>query len=149
MNTMQANQRLFDVLMKDDIVKRSFNCTVTSLSKKLKLEFRTHLAIKQAMLCHYCKNPMTLHHSSKGKRPDNFASFEHLIDIFVTGKKDNHCSKIVLACAKCNSERGTDRAKQALCYYGGFFLNRCTIHELIRHVGWKRIIESFGPLPNI
>jgi hypothetical protein len=141
--TVANSNRLFKVLMSDDFLEDKFECRLASMSNKRKKKFRMYLAIRQVMCCHYCKTTMTLQSASDGKVAPNYATFEHLIDIFVHGKKDDSASAIVLACAKCNSDRGGERVKQAFEYYSTF-LNRITLHKLVRHVGWQRIINAFG-----
>lgn len=143
MPTVASKNKLFQVLMRDSVPEDKFECRLASMTTVRKKKFRTYLAIKQMMCCHYCKSMMTLQSVSNGNVAPNYATFEHLIDIFVNGKKDDSASAIVLACAKCNSDRGGERVKQAFEYYSTF-MNRITLHKLIRHVGWPRIINAFG-----
>ncbi len=147
---MSIVKRQNAILFEDD-VPYQFNGNLNNLNQKRKQTFKAMLASRQAFACHYCRCHMTLDLPTNGVRtPDNTATFEHLIDVFAGGgKKGDNCNDVVLACAKCNAARGVKRVNQARRYYIKFFAKRDTLGKLVNHpkIGWKKIIETFGPMP--
>lgn len=86
------------------------------ISKQLK---RQKLFKAQDGEGHYCHKPMQIEVQSGGRLPNNYATIEHLRDRFdPTRNEPNHQQdkRIVLACNKCNNDRGREREKEMGVY---------------------------------
>lgn len=74
---------------------------------------RVRLFAEQNGLCYYCRCKMVLNNATHGgKFPDNMATFEHLRDRLDPRRRRPNPSgeqRIVLACSRCNQERGRQR----------------------------------------
>ncbi len=55
--------------------------------------------------CYWCNNSMTIRRSTARRTPDNYATFEHLVDRFDSPDRTQGHQVVVLACNKCNRER--------------------------------------------
>lgn len=76
-----------------------------------KKRYRRKLFEKQDGLCWWCKEPMQLIENMRGGRhPPRMATLEHLDDRFSPnrGRFPAGERRIVLACAKCNWEKGVE-----------------------------------------
>ena len=127
-----------------------FGGLLANYSSDKKHRFRAMLAVKQGMKCCYCCKPVTLQFPSKKKVPLDFATFEHLEDVFSgNGPKNDSTSAVAIACRQCNENRGRMRSKWAFQYYGSFFTKSTTLQKFLQHpkVGWVAIVREFGPLP--
>jgi 5-methylcytosine-specific restriction endonuclease McrA len=137
--------------MQDPEVDGRFIGKLANLSPERRKTFRAVLAAKQAFACCYCKCHMTIDVVSSGPMPKNLATFEHTIDVFAseTGRKNDWCENVALACWECNTKRGLKRVKQATRHYSKLFKRRDTLNRLIDHpkIGWAKIVTTFGPLP--
>lgn len=96
-----------------------FGGLLANYSSDKKHRFRAMLAVKQGMKCCYCCKPVTLQFPSKKKVHLDFATFEHLEDVFSgNGPKNDSTSAVAIACRQCNENRGRMRSKWAFQYYG-------------------------------
>jgi len=60
--------------------------------------------------CHWCGIGTTLIHVENGILPDNAATIEHLEGVLLSGlgKRNHDHKKLVLACYKCNHDKGNE-----------------------------------------
>jgi hypothetical protein len=79
----------------------------TQYKKRYKFRLRKRLYEEQGGLCYWCKVEMVIYempahepgaYGDRPRMPDDYATFEH--------QHDHPTKKVVLACAKCNHERG-------------------------------------------
>ena len=149
-------EKIFTTLMSDENDKQlssffNFAGNLSNLSTKRKHRFRAFLSIQQGFLCCYCKRGLTLEKPKADRQLPNYATFEHVRDVFEGGgKKDDRCSSIKVACYECNVSRGSAQNERALRYYGQFFVKKYTLMRFVAHpkVGWAGIIREFGPIPD-
>ena len=112
-----------------------------------KNRFRMHLYIRQGLRCYYCHCKMTIPTSGQNISTPDLATFEHLIDEWVHGEKDDRLENIVLACFKCNNDRNKLRQSAARQFYDSKI-------QMNRHMSFRAssgtmrprdLIEMFGP----
>lgn len=140
-----------EILMADPDIDGRFYGKLRSMNKNTRVRFKAILAARQAFSCHYCKCHMTLESPTPGRPiPHHTATFEHLHDVFTSGKKDDSHENVVLACWLCNTSRGWRRGQIAMKHYSQFFVQKKTLTRLVEHpkIGWEKIVKTFGPLPN-
>ncbi len=67
--------------------------------------------ISQDGKCYWCGCQMTLDKPKKRHLPNNYATFEHLVDRYDKPDRTHDRQIVVLACNRCNKKRNDDKQK--------------------------------------